>query len=196
MRTNFIKAIGLALLIGLLMPAGMLLANESSPTSGLTSTNANWYDVEQASNLLSTMQILANNARNALGPIQVNETDMAWQYQALRLNRARNNVNRMGDALLRLDEMSSKLEPWQQRLIGRITPQVHELAYQLDAAIHRLNKYQSKNHLALTQYPQNINHFYTNANQMANAIGTVTRYVHAEEKMAALHKINSAKTRS
>jgi hypothetical protein len=196
MRTNFMKTIGLALFIALLMPVGMLLAKESSSTSGLISTTSNWYDVDEASNLLSRMQDLAINARNALGPIQVDEIDLGWQFQATKLNTAKNSVDRMGKDLLRLDEISSKLEPWQQRLIHKITPPVHEMAYQLDAAINRLNKYQSKNHLALTQYPQNINQIYRNANQMADTIGTVTQYVHAEEKMASLNKMTSAKARS
>lgn len=196
MRTNLIKTMGLALFIGLLMPAGTLLAKASSTTPGLTSNSSNRYDVKEASDLLNSMQDLAINARNSLGPIQVNETDLTWQDQSIRLNRARSNVNKMGDDLLQLDEMSSKLEPWQQRLIRKITPRVQEMAFQMDAAIHKLRQYHSKDHLALTQYPQNINQIYTNADQLADSVRTVTQYVHAEEKMAALNKMNRAKARS
>ncbi|MGA8182105.1 MAG: hypothetical protein WB819_00500 [Terriglobia bacterium] len=191
MRTNFMKTIGLALFITLLMPAGMLFAKESVQATGLTSNTSNWYDVEEASNLLNRMQTLALNARNAIGQIQVAETDLGWQIQAVKLDRARNNVNKMGEDLVRLDEISSKVEPWQQRLIHKVSPRVHEMAYQLDAAINSLNQYQSKDHLALTEYPQNINMIYRDANQMSDAIGTVTQYAHAEQKMAALNSISS-----
>lgn len=196
MCKNLTKTIGLALFIALLMPVGMLFANETSSASGLTSNTANWYDVEQASNVLSRMQTLTSHTRNALEPIQVNETDMAWQYQAWRLNRARSNVNRMGEDLLQLNKISSKLEPWQQSLIHKITPRVQEIAYQLDAAINTLNQYQSKDHIALTEYPQNISQICRNAHQMSDAIGTVTQYAHAEQKMAALKRMKGTKAGS
>ena len=196
MRTNFMKMIGLALFITLIIPAGMLFAKESVPASSLTSKTANWYDVDQASNLLNRMQVLAVNTRNALGQNQVAETDLAWQIQALNLDTAKSNVNRMGADLLRLDEISSKVEPWQQRLVHKVTPQVHEMAYQLDAAINTLNEYQSKDRLALTQYPQNINQVCRNANLVSGTISSVTRYARSEQKVAALHKLNDTNTGS
>ncbi len=196
MRTNFMKTIGLALFMTLLMPAGMLFARESNSASSLTSKTANWYDVEEASNLLNRVQTHAINTRNALGQDQVAETDLAWQIQALNLDRARYNINKMGADLLQLDEISSKVEPWQQRLIHKVTPQIHEMGYQLEAAINTLNKYQSKDHLALTQYPHYINQVCRNANQVSGTIGTVTQYAHAEQKMAALNMMSRANTSS
>ncbi len=196
MRTNFMKTIGLTLFITFLMPAGILLANESAPDYRMTSNTANWKNVEDASNLFRRMQTLAINARNAVGPIQVAETDLGWQIQAVKLIRARNNVNKMGEDLQQLNEVSSKVLPWQQRLIHKASPQVHEMAYQLEAAINTLNQYQSKDHLALTEYPQNINQIYRSANQISDTIGTVTQYAHAEEKMAELNKMNGTKAGS
>lgn len=196
MRTNFMKTIGLALLIGLVMPVGMLFAKESSPATALTTKTSHWYDVDEASTLLNRIQDLAMKAKASVAPIQVEEIDLPWQGQVSMLNTARSRVDRMGQDLLRLDEISSKLEPWQQNLIHKITPRVHEMAYQLDAAIETLNKYQLRNRLALTQYPQNINEFCKSSSQVQDAIGTVTQYVHAEEKMAALNRMSGAKARS
>ncbi len=196
MRTNFMKIIGLALFMTLLMPAGMLFARESDSANGVTSKTANWYDVEEASNLLNRMQAHAINTRNVLGQNQAAETDLAWQIQALNLDKARSNVNRMGADLLQLDEISHKVEPWQQRLVHKVTPQVHEMGYQLEAAINTLNKYQSKDQLALTQYPNYINQVCRNANQVSGTIGSVTQYAHAEQKVAALHELNSTKAGS
>lgn len=196
MRTNLMKIVGLSLFMTLLMPMGMLFANESGPENSLTSNTANWYDVEEASNLLGRMQTHAINARNALGQNEVSETDLAWQIQALNLDNARSNVNRMGADLAQLDKIGNKVEPWQLRLIQRVTPQVHQMAHQLDAAIDTLNKYQSKDHLALTRYPQNIKQVCRNANQLSGTIGSVTRSAHTEEKVAALHKLNVMNTGS
>lgn len=191
MRTNIMKTVGFALFIGLLMPVGMLFSKESAPATGLTSDTARWYDVDEASNLLNSMQDLAVKARMAAAPIRTDEIDLAWQGQASMLNRARSNVNRMGDDLLRLDEISSRLEPWQQSLVHKITPHVHEMVYQLDAAIHTLNKYHMADRLALTQYPRNIAAFCKNSGRLVDTVGTVTQYVHAEKKMAELNKTSS-----
>lgn len=196
MHKNSMKLIGMTVFITLLMPVGMLFAKESAPASSLTSSNANWYDVEKASNLLNRMQTHAINTSNALGQNQVAETDLAWQIQALNLDRARSNVNKMGADLLRLAEIRGKVEPWQQRLIHKVTPQVHEMATQLDAAINTLNKYQSKDHLALTQYPQYINQVCRNANLVSGTIGRVTHYARAEQKVAALNRMSSTNTGS
>ena len=188
MRKNFRRTMGLLVFCGLLMPAGMLFANKTYQPPSTTSNNSNWYDVEEASSLLNHLQDLAIKSKETIGPIKVSEIDLRWQGQATMLNAARSRVNKMANDLLRLKEMSSKVEPWQQGLIHKITPNIHEMAYQLDAAINTLNKYQLRHRLALTQYPQNLNGFCRNAGQVADTIGIVTQYAHAEEKMAELNK--------
>lgn len=194
MCKSFMKTVGLTLFIGLLMPVGMLLANvPASQAASPTSNTSSSYDVDEASSLLNRMQDLALKARRAVEPIHVDEIDLVSEDQATMLNTARSSVNRMGDNLLRLDEISSKLEPWQRSLIHKITPQVHEMAYQLEAAINAQNKYRLRNRLALTQYPQNIAAFCKNSGRLVDTIGTTTQYVHAEEKMAELNKTNGTK---
>jgi len=196
MRTNFMKTIGFGLFIGLLMPAGMLFAKAPAPVIGVTTNTSRTYDRDEASSLLNRIQDLAIKARETVGPINVDEIDLRWQGQAVELDRAKSSVDRMGDDLLRLDEISSRLEPWQQRLIHKITPQVHEMAYQLDAAITTLNKYQLRDRLALTHYPQYINDFCKSSNRVEDTISTFTQYVQAKQKMAELNKMNGAKASS
>ena len=196
MRLNLSKATGLLVLAGLLMPAGMLLASETPAAPAVTSSSANWYNVEEASNLFNEMNNLALRVRREVGRLQVQGYQLGWREQSSRLAGAKYDVDTLGSDLMRLSEMKGRLEPWQQSLLTRVTPQVHEMVYQMDAAINRLNKYESRDHLALTQYPQNINQIYRNANQMADTIGTVTQYAHAEEKMAALKKMDGSKAGS
>jgi hypothetical protein len=190
MRRNVIRTMESALLVALLMPAGMLLATERYQPPAVMSSTANWYDVEQASNLLNEMQAQALHVTKNVAPLQVQEIELDWQAQEAMLESAKHHINLVGNDLVRLDQMRSKLEPWQQSLINKITPAVHEMVYQTDAAINGLNAHQSRTYLALTQYPAYINQIYKNANQMANTIGTVKQYAHAEEKMAELSKGN------
>lgn len=188
MFRNVIRTIGTALLVALLMPVGMLLATETYQPPAVTSSTANWYDVERASNLLNEMQAQALHVTKEVGPLQVQEIELAWQEQGSLLERAKGHVNIVGSDLMKLDQMKSKLEPWQQSLVHKITPEVQEMVFQTDAAIHTLNAHHSNAVLAMTYYPGYINQIYKNANQMANTIGTVRQYATAEQKMAELSK--------
>ena len=186
MRRNLVRAIGSMVFVGLLMPAGMLLATATHQLSAVTSNSANWYDTEEASNLFNQMQMGALKVRKDVARLQVQEIQLSWQDQAQRLTRARSAINTIGDDLLRLDHIKDKVEPWQESLINKVTPEVHEMVYQTDDAINTVNAQQNRVTLAMTQYPQNINMIYKNANQMAGTITSVIRSAHAEEKMAAL----------
>jgi hypothetical protein len=188
MRLNVVRTIESLLFIGLLMPAGMLFGVQTNQPPAVTSSSANWAYSEEASNLLNEMQGLAQKVTVAISPLQVQEYQLAWRAQVSMLSSARADINKMGEDFVRLDEIKKGLEPWQQTLVDRITPRVHELVYQADAAIAKVSKYQSKTRLAMTEYPQNINMIYKNVNQMAGTIGTVTQYARAEEKMAALEQ--------
>jgi hypothetical protein len=193
MRRNLVKTLQSVLLASLLMPAGMLLATETYQPPAVTSSTANWYDVDQASRLFNQMQTNALHVTKEVGALQIQGTELPWQADSARLARARNNINIIGNDLLHLDQMRSKLEPWQQSLLHKVTPAAHEMVYQADVAINTLNAHQNRNYLALSQYPQNIDQIYKNANQMANTIQTVTQYAHAEQKMAELSKVNRNK---
>jgi len=142
------------------------------------------------------MNTLALKTRKEVARLQVQEQQLDWRAQAARLARAKADVNKMGNDLIRLNEVKNKLEPWQQSLLNKITRNQHEMVYQLDAAIHKLAVHQNRTYLALSQYPQNINIIYKNANQMTNTISTVTQYANAEQKMAALEKMNNRKVSS
>jgi len=188
MRLNVVRTIESLMLAVLLMPACMLLATDTYRPPAVTSSTANWYDTEQATNLLNQMQPLALKARKEVARLQVQEINLAWQAQSQRLARAKNDINTMADDLARLNRMKDGLEPWQKSLMNKVTPEVHEMVYQMDAALAKLNNHRNRVYLALTQYPQNLNMIYKNANQMAETIGTVTQYAHAEENMAALQQ--------
>lgn len=196
MRLNFFRTIGLLLVAGLLMPAGMLLASETQGVPAVTSSTTNWYNVEQASNLFKQMNALALKARREVGRLQVQGYEMDWRAQASRLEGAKTDINTIANDLMQLNEMKNKLEPWQKSLLNKVTPNLHEMVYQMDAALGRINAHQNRTYLSMTQYPQNINQIYKNANQMSNTIGTVTQYAQAEQKMAALDKMHSTKAGS
>jgi hypothetical protein len=196
MRLNVFKTTGILLLSGVLMPAGMLLADDTHEAPAVTSSTANWYNVEQASNLFDQMNSLALKVRKEVARLQVQGYQLSWRDQSGRLAVARNDINTLGSDLYQLEGMKNRLEPWQQSLLHKIAPNIHGMVYQTEAAIQKLNAHEDRTYLSLTQYPQYINNIYKNANQMTNTIGTVTQYASAEEKMAELNRMDNTKTGS
>lgn len=190
MRLNSFKTTGLLLLSGLLMPAGVLLARDTYRAPAATSSTANWYNVEQASNLFNHMNSLALKVRKQVARLQVQGYQLDWRAQSARLTVAKNDINTMGQDLMQLNGMKTKLEPWQRSLVHKIMPNQHEMVYQANAAIQKLNTHEDRTYLAMTQYPQNIHQIYRNANQMSNMIGTVTHSAHAEQRMSALNRMS------
>jgi hypothetical protein len=191
MHLKSFKTTGILLLSGLLMPAGMLLASDTYDAPAVTSSTANWYNVEQASNLFNHMNTLALETRKEVARLQVQGYQLSWRDQAARLAIARNDINTMAKDLKQLNGMKTNLEPWQQSLLSKVRPNLHAMVYQTGAAIQKLNAREDRTYLSMTQYPQNIDQIFKNANQMTNTIGTVTQYAHAEQKMAALNSISS-----
>ncbi|HXH51436.1 MAG TPA: hypothetical protein VNM47_19020 [Terriglobia bacterium] len=190
MFRNALQTIGFMLFAALIMPAGMLLATERYNAYPMTSSTANWYDVEQASSLFKNMNELAVKVRKEIGILQVEGSQLGWRVHSARLGRAKNDINAIGEDLFELNRMKSRLEPWQQTLINKITPHVHEMVYQTDEALNRVRSDENRTVLALSQYPQNIDQVYNSASQMSETISTVTQYAHAEQKMEALNKLD------
>ena len=143
------------------------------------------------------MQTLSLKVRREVARIQAQPLELDWRDQADKLTRAKADINKIGDDLAQLDQMKDRLEPWQQSLVEKVTPRVHEMVYEMDSALKTLKAHENRYRLMLSEYPQNINVIYKNANQMVGTIGTVTQYAHAEQKMAALrHMTNNNKASS
>ncbi len=195
MRRNIGTTMGLTILVVLLMPIEMLLASPINSMGNVASRHTNWYDVDRASNLLNQMQNRAFRVRRQVARLQAQEVQLGWQVQADKLSRTKRDIDVIGRDLVRLDQIKGKLEPWQKHLLKSITPELHEMVYQEDAAIHTGDARESRFALAMTQYPQNLGMIYRNASKMVRNIGATTQYVAAREKMAAL-KQNTATRRS
>jgi len=177
------------LIVGLLMPAGLILGQTNQEPLAVHSSNANWYDVEQATNTFQRMRKLAVKVRSEVAYLHYQEYQIPWQLQAVSLNEGRNYINRINSQIHKLVATKEDLEPWQASLVNKVAPNAHEMAYQMEAAINRLNAHKNRTALAAEpEYAKNIGAIYTNANQLAGTIKTVTRYANVEEKVAAMEQ--------
>lgn len=193
MRKSIVRVFGTLLAIGLFSPVGLLFSMGTQQPLNLTSSAANWADTEQASQLFNQVQHLSRKVEHEVGIIQGEGTDLFWQGQADNMDQVRNHVNEMSSDLAQLARMRSKLEPWQQQLLDRMTPDIHEMVYQTRAAIHVLNGQHNRLALFASNYPQYITVISNKSSQLSSSIGTFTQSVQAAQKMATLEQQTGAK---
>ena len=182
---------GLALLIGMMMPVGTVLAAGTYRQRVVTPSASSWQQSEEATNLLNQIQTLAAKTTREVAPLQVQEQQTPWEQQDGMLLRASDAINAISRNLVRLDQIKSGLEPWQQTVVRKATPEAHEMVYQMDIALAKLGAHEDPTYLAMSTYPQNINAICKNANEMKGTIRTGIQYGQAEGKMATL-KLNTS----
>ncbi|MCL5005294.1 MAG: hypothetical protein M1404_02070 [Acidobacteria bacterium] len=196
MHTKSFRVLGYLLAFALISPVGLLFSIETPQPMALTSPTANLADTQQATAIFNKIQDLSLKVRREVGPLVVEGGELSWEINAWRLARIKSQVNKMSSGLTRLSQMKAELDPWQQQLLSKMVPNVHELIYQTQAAITTLSSHQNRSALALTDYPGYINAIYHNANQVVDNVGTFTQYVHAAQKMAELRRHVSKKASS
>lgn len=194
MRT--LRLVGLPVILALFLPTGFLFAAVPAAV-GATSPSVNWADAEEATTMFNNVQKLARKVRNEGSPLETNGIWLGWRINAHRLNDIRSQVNEMSSDIGQLSKVRENLDPWQQRLLARITPDVQELVYQTRAAIHALNsRLQDPRMLAATNYPNDIFTLCHKSKQVVGSIGTFTQYNQTKQKLAALRKQVGTKTSS
>lgn len=186
MEIKISRFLEMLLIVLLVLPATALSAVQELPLSLPNMIITNHADAQRASALFNNLQQTAQRVKREIGPIQVNEVQLGWESQGWALNRVRSDVNTMANDLMQLDAMKNKLEPWQERLLHRVTPCVHELVYQTDAAIKHLGSKQNAMALALTQYPENINIIASQTGRIIRSVHTFTQYQVEKSKLAGL----------
>ncbi len=193
MRMNIFRIMGTLLVAGLVSPAALLFSvNSQQQLPTLTSNSANWAATEEATSSFNQIQDLAQKVRKQVGPLETNGVNLTWQVHADRLARIKAEVNEMGSDLLALTHMRNKLDPWQQQLLDRMTPRIHELVYQTRAALKKLNAQHDTQALAAVRYPQNLRIISHNAARLADTVGTYSQYVQAAQSVAMLRQQNGA----
>ncbi len=193
MRKQLFRVLGTLLAVALFAPAGFLFSMGNQQRVELNSSSANWADVSYASHLFNQVQELSGKIEHEVGPIQSEQVNLFWQGQAHRLNEIREHVNQMGNDLHQLSEMRNRLEPWQQQLLDRMTPEIHELAYQTRAAIHELNSQHSDLALYASSYPQYITIISNKSSQLESSIGAFAQAASSAQKLSVLEQKTSVK---
>ncbi len=187
MRKNIIRK-AVTVTLGALMLTGSLAA--STPpraTSDPASVASDWNFHEEASGLLKEVRALAYSLdRNAdtLASVSRN-AQLSWQTHASYLNQVKQDINKMGEHLDRLQTVKHVTAPWQQQAITRMVPVAVELASRTNAAIAHLNENRS-NLFANVEYRD---HLTTIAERSDDIKKSAAKFVDLGETMQRLNQI-------
>lgn len=96
----------------------------------------------------------------------------SWESHVAAVTKIKDDVNKMGALLMKLQETRSSGSPWQQTAIDRVNPVAKELATNTTAAIEHLNK----NPERLTT-PDYQNYLVAIADSAANLASTISNFV-------------------
>ncbi|HVA72808.1 MAG TPA: hypothetical protein VNF02_06805 [Candidatus Limnocylindrales bacterium] len=68
-------------------------------------------------------------------------SNLHWESHAAKIEEIKQNVNRSGELLAKLQNARSEASPWQQQTIDRIDPLLREIAATVESTIDHLNKH-------------------------------------------------------
>jgi hypothetical protein len=133
----------LALLVAVLFPPRLRI--QAAPPA-----NA---DTTEVTKLLEDIEVQAADLQRDSDTLEsYTHSDVSWESHADELNRMKDDINRIGQTIQRLQSLRSSASPWQQEATGRIIPVAQRLASNTQAAIEHLN--QNPKRLQDPQYEQ------------------------------------------
>lgn len=146
----------------LVVPAGLMAAQQPCQGSGSAAMSKNWDFPGEATQLLSDVEAKSEDViRQSDAQVLLREHMSDWVYVGDSLSAIRADVNAMGKDLCRLQAIRRVALPWQQREISRITPRLQDMATQTSAAIRLLNN--SQQSYWSTNLPNDLDTVYSDA---------------------------------
>jgi len=113
-----------------------------STSDSKASESQAWSFDAEANDLLKEIKSLSGKLKNDATTLASykRQTQLHWQTHAHQLNLAREQINKIGERLDRLQAIKSEVAPWQQRAIEQIVPIAANVAAHTEAAIQHLNE--------------------------------------------------------
>jgi hypothetical protein len=99
-------------------------------------------------------------------------SDVSWESHADELNHMREDINRIGQTIQRLQGLRGSASSWQQEAIDRIIPVAQRLASNTQAAIEHLDQFTKR-----LQDPQYQQYLESNAEAAAQLTSMVREFV-------------------
>ncbi len=140
---------------------------------------------DQVSGLLSNAETQAFQLKADADTLErYSRSNTSWESHADAVNRIKEDVNRMGELLNRLEQSRSEAAPWQQVAIDRVLPLAKELAANTTAAINHLN--QSPRRLNAPNYQEYLEAIADSAANLSSTIKDFVDYGKTKQRLDRL----------
>jgi hypothetical protein len=197
MRINFLYKGVLVAAMLCVAPAALPASPKASQPDAHTPASRKESFAASASNLLQEVQADALSVRYKADHLEARLRDPFendWEYDAVLLDGAREQVNAMDKLLSQLRANKSEALPWQQKAIDRIAPSVVNLADTTQDAVVALNNNQGR--VFFSNLGVLADHMYNEAKLIDQAIGNLEKYANARGGAQQLRQTSRLKNNS
>jgi hypothetical protein len=163
---------GLSIIIAPVILAAATPAGNAAPSSA----NSNSYEyTNEAAHFLNQMRADALHLReNAENLEAQNREELDWRSDAYLVNRMSNRIGQMDRIMYSLQNIRKESDPWQQRTITRIAPQVAVISSTMNGTLNYLNS--NHNRLWTTDWQGYAHDLYNSANHLTRTLRTSKEY--------------------
>lgn len=163
---------GLSVIIAPVILAAATPAGNAVASSG----NSNSYEyANEATHFLNQMRADALHLReNAENLEAYNREELDWRSDAYLVNRMSNRIGQMDRIMYSLQNIGKESDPWQQRTITRIAPQMATITSTIDGTLSYLNG--NHDRLWTTDWQAYAHDLYHSANHLTRTLRTNREY--------------------
>jgi predicted O-linked N-acetylglucosamine transferase (SPINDLY family) len=142
---------------------------------------------DEASSLLKQIQKDSVQISKESAELSVSSrTGLSSKTQGIYLNSLRDQINRTGQNLARLEQIKAGTAEWQQQAIDQMTPLARQIASNTEAAINHLN--QNSQRLFAPNYTENLQAIADNASDLKDSVSGYLSVAAINEKADKLHE--------
>jgi hypothetical protein len=189
MRLHFVRRTMQTVTIGLLAPFFLLgaVTVKECPRGKATSASYTWDFAAEANNLFDQFKFHNQSLIDMSDSLATASPGRSWKMHAWRLEEAKRNVNEMNEILCRLGIIKPAVEPWQAKLIDRLSEDAVLAAIHVEAAIEYLNNNQTHVENALAPvYLQHLEAVSTSAHDLQNRLEAYKTLASAQKRVQAI----------
>jgi len=149
-------------------------------------TALNWAYHHEAAGVLAEIHGLSTRLADETDFLELNSrrNQLTWESHAQQLNEIRWHINRMGEKLDRLQEISGMIAPWQQKAVERVMPKAMALAERTEGAIAFLNEQQGN--MWSDPYTTHVSAMSDHAEEIKSTVSMFLEYGEASGKIEVL----------
>lgn len=144
-------------------------------------------DSKEVSDLLSQAKTQAAQLKTDASDMEsFTRLSVSWETHAAKISAIKDDVNKVGETVAKLNQASNTASPWQKTAIDRVNPLLQELAANTTSIIEHLNK--EKGRLLNTQ--EHKDYLKANAELASDMSSVIADFVDYGKTKAKFEKLS------